>query len=50
METKFEKEVRFLKIYVAVITLGCAVFLLSAFAIQSDKQKFEEIDVKLINI
>ncbi len=50
METKLEKEVRFLKIYALVATLSCAVFLLSAFAIQSKKQKFEEIDVERINI
>jgi hypothetical protein len=50
METKIEKEVRFLKIYAFVITLLCAVFLLSAFASQNKKQKFEEIDVERINI
>lgn len=50
METKLEKEVRFLKIYAVVMTLGCAVFLLSAFAVQNKKQKFEEIDVERINI
>ncbi len=50
METKLEKEVRFLKIYAVVITLACAVFFLTAFAIQSKKQKFEEIDVERINI
>lgn len=50
METKLEKEVRFLKIYAVVMTLGCTVFFLSAFAIQNKKQKFEEIDVERINI
>lgn len=50
METKLEKEVRFLKIYAAVATLLCAVFFLSAFALQNKKQKFEEIDVERINI
>jgi hypothetical protein len=50
METKLEKEVRFLKVYAVVATLFCAVFLLSAFAIQSKKQKFEEIDVERINV
>lgn len=50
METKLEKEVRFLKIYAVVVTLGCAVFFLSAFATQSNKQKFAEIDVERINI
>lgn len=32
METKLEKEVRFLKIYAVVVTLFGAVFLLTAFA------------------
>jgi hypothetical protein len=50
METKLEKEVRFLKIYAVVATLFCAVFLLSGFAFESKKQKFEEIDVERINI
>jgi hypothetical protein len=50
METKLEKEVRFLKIYASVATLVCAVFLFSAFLMQSKKQKFEEIDVERINI
>ena len=50
METKLEKEVRFLKVYAVAATLFCAVFLLSAFAVQSKKQKFEEIDVERINI
>jgi len=50
METKLEKEVRFLKIYALVATLFCAVFLLSAFTFQNKKQKFEEIDVERINV
>jgi hypothetical protein len=50
METKLEKEVRLLKIYATVATIFCAVFLLSAFSMQSKKQKFEEIDVERINI
>ena len=50
METKLEREVRFLKIYAIVATLLCAVFMLSAFVIQTKKQKFEEIDVERINI
>ncbi|HSK74392.1 MAG TPA: hypothetical protein VK892_22015, partial [Pyrinomonadaceae bacterium] len=50
METKLEKEVRFLKIYAVVVTLFCAVFLLTAFAIQTKNQKFTEIDVERINI
>jgi hypothetical protein len=50
MESKLEKEVRFLKIYAAVATLFGAVFVLTAFSQQSGKQKFEEIDVERINI
>ncbi|HEX3144387.1 MAG TPA: hypothetical protein VHQ64_10485 [Pyrinomonadaceae bacterium] len=50
METKLEREVRFLKIYAIVATLLCAVFLFSAFVIQTKKQKFDEIDVERINI
>lgn len=50
METKLEKEVRFLKIYAAVATLFCAIFLLTAFSAQNEKKKFAEIDVERINI
>jgi hypothetical protein len=50
METKLEKQVRFLRIYVVVTTTFCAIFLLSAFAMQGKKQKFEEIDVERINV
>jgi hypothetical protein len=50
LETRLEKEVRFLKIYAVVATLLCAVFLLTAFASQNQKQKFEEIDVERINV
>ncbi len=50
METKLEREVRFLKLYALVATLFCAVFLLSAFTFSNNKQKFEEIDVERINV
>lgn len=50
METKLEKEVRLLKAYAAVATLLCAMFVLSAFTMQSRKQKFGEIDVERINV
>jgi hypothetical protein len=50
MQTKLEKEVRFLKVYAAVATLVCAVFFLTAFALQNKKQTFEEMDVERINI
>src|SRR5712691_5566945 len=48
METSLERQVRFLKLYVLVATLACAVFLLTAFIVQ--KQKFGEIDVERINV
>src|SRR5436190_14474729 len=51
MQSKLERDVRFLKIYAAVATFISAGFLLSAFAFQENrKQKFEEIDVERINI
>lgn len=50
MESKLEKEVRFLKMYAIVATLCCMVLTVSAFTLQSRKQKFEEIDVERINI
>lgn len=50
METKLEREVRFLKIYAVIATLLGALFVFAAFAQQSRKQKFEEIDVERINI
>lgn len=50
MENRLEREVRFLKIYALVATLLCAIFLLSAFASQNRRQKFEEIDVERINV
>lgn len=50
MESKLEKEVRFLKIYAVIATLFGAVLFLSAFAAQGKKPKFEEIDVERINI
>lgn len=50
METRLERDVRILKIYAAVVTLCCAVFLLTASAAQNRRQKFEEIDVERINV
>lgn len=46
METKLERDVRFLKIYAVVVTIACAVFSLTAFAAQDKKQKLTEIDVE----
>lgn len=50
METKLEREVRFLKLYAVTATLLCGVFVLTAFSVQSRNQKFDEIDVERINI
>ena len=50
METKVERDVRFLKVYAAVATVICGVLLLTAFTQNRGKQKFEEIDVERINI
>lgn len=50
MESKLEKEVKFLKLYAITATLICVVFIASAFTLQSQKQKFDEIDVERINI
>lgn len=50
MQTRLEREVRFLKIYAAALTLLCAAFFLTAFASQNRRQKFEEIDVERINV
>lgn len=50
MESRLEKEVRFLKAYAVVATLICGVFVLTAFTAQTRRQKFEEIDVERINV
>jgi len=50
MESKIEKEVRFLKAYAVVATIIFAVFILTAFKEQNKKQKFEEIDVERVNV
>jgi hypothetical protein len=50
VESKLEKEVRFLKLYAITATLVCVVLIASAFTLQSRKQKFEEIDVERINV
>lgn len=50
MESKLEREVRFLKIYAILATLGCIVMIASAFTLQGRNQKFAEIDVERINI
>lgn len=50
MNTKLEKEVRFLKAYAIISTLLFGVFTLTAFTAQNRKQKFEEIDVERVNV
>lgn len=50
METKLEREVRFLKLYAIVATLVGVAFVASAFTLQGEKQKFGEIDVERINV
>jgi hypothetical protein len=50
MESKLAKEIRFLKVYAIIATLVCVVFMASGFMLQSQKQKFDEIDVERINI
>ena len=50
MEDRLERKVRRLKIYVAIATLACLVLLVSAFSVQNNKQKFDEIDVERINL
>ena len=50
METKLQKDVRFLKAYAVVITLLLVVFVASGFRSASTKNKFDEIDIERINI
>ncbi len=50
METKIEKELRFLKAYAVASALIFAVFVLTAFTVYDKKQKFGEIDVERINV
>lgn len=49
MESKIEKEVRYLKIYAAAATLVASVMMLTAFSV-SKNAKFDEIDVKRISV
>jgi len=50
LQTRLEKDIRYLKIYAVVSTLVCAVMLLTAFSAQNNNKKFAEIDVERINI
>ncbi|HWU43689.1 MAG TPA: hypothetical protein VN132_09635, partial [Bdellovibrio sp.] len=48
-QNKVENELRFLKIYAALMTLVCTIAFGSIFKILKDK-KFDEIDVERINV
>jgi hypothetical protein len=50
METRLQKDVRFLKAYSIVITVLLAVIVFSAISQANQKPRFEEIDVERINI
>jgi hypothetical protein len=50
METKLEKEVRFLKAYTVISTLVFMVLAFAAFQKSNQKTKFEELDVERLNI
>lgn len=50
IESKLERDVRWLKRYGVGISIVFGVFLLTAFVVQDKKQKFEEIDVERVNI
>ena len=50
MKSKIEKDVRFLKVYAVVATIGFATLIVSGFTMQGARTKFDEIDVGRINI
>ena len=50
MKSKIEKEVRFLKVYAVVATIGFATLIVSGFTMQGARTRFDEIDVGRINI
>jgi hypothetical protein len=50
MNDAIQREVRFLKRYSLLSTLGLTVMMLAAFTRQSQKARFEEIDVERINV
>lgn len=50
MESKLEKEMRFLKAYAVGVSLIIGVTLLAGFTLQSVEQKFEVITARRINI
>ena len=50
MKSKIEKEVRFLKVYAIIATIGFATLIVTGFTMQGARPKFDEIDVGRINI
>lgn len=50
METRLQRDVRFLKVYSIIITVLLAAVAFSAIGRADQKNKFEEIDVERINI
>jgi len=50
METKLQRDVRFLKAYSLIITLLLAVVAFTTMTRADQKPKFEEIDVERINV
>ncbi|HSH24177.1 MAG TPA: hypothetical protein VLA13_01365 [Massilibacterium sp.] len=50
MEDKVAKDVKFLKIYSALLTVGIMSFFIMSFVDSTKKERFEEIDVERINI
>jgi hypothetical protein len=50
MGTKLARDMRLLKIYALVSSVGWVIMMLSAFAPHNRKQRFEEIDVQRINV
>src|SRR6476469_7727662 len=50
METQILKQIRFLKIYSAAMTVTFAALCLTAFTRSAQKQTFKEIDAERINI
>jgi len=50
MESKLERDVRFLKLYAVASTVICLALVTAAFRQPSERPKFEEIDVERINI
>ena len=50
MNTKLAREVRLLKGYAVIATLGCATLFTLVFVNQRKSEVFEEIDVERVNI